>query len=59
MPVQRESLARIKNWIKNYLKSKVHIRETNSVVIDLEKIKRFIVHIDQINRGRPVEKRVN
>lgn len=59
MPVQRESFKRIKSWIKNYRKSKFHIRETNSVVIDLNKIRRFLAYIDATNRRRVAEKQIN
>jgi uncharacterized UPF0160 family protein len=59
MAVQRELFSTIKKWIKSYRTSKFHIRETNSVVIDLDKIRTFISHIDQINSDRATRKQIN
>ncbi len=66
MAVQIETLARIKKWIKDYRSNKAItfnntnpqrpyaiVHETNSVTIDLKKIKDFIAYIDDQNRNNP------
>lgn len=43
------NLTTIKKWIRDYRQNKQLVNETNSVTIDLEKIKEFISYIDEQN----------